>query len=175
MKLPLIYYGNPILRKKAALVEEINDDIRQLIEDMRDTMRAADGIGIAAPQVNRSLAIFFTCAPIRMPDDKWGQGVERLYINPKILWHSNEGWITSEGCLSIPKVYGDVPRPLVIRVEYMNLEGQIERAELSEYEARCFMHENDHINGTLFIDRITPEERKEIEPKLREVKKKYSK
>ena len=88
-------------------------------------------------------------------------GVERVFINPKILSYSDEIVTLSEGCVSIPKLYGHVTRPLKIVVEAMDLEGKTFTQEFFDYEARCIMHENDHINGKLFIDRLSHQERQD--------------
>lgn len=175
MILPLAYYGNPILRKKGARVEGIDDALRKLINDMVDTMNKYDGVGIAAPQVNHSLALFVTNAPKEGPDDTWLQGEVRVFINPKILEVNDELNIHSEGCLSIPKLYLDIERPTRVKVEYTNVNGERLTQEFSGYEARVILHENDHINGVLFIDRIKGKIRKEIEPKLRLIKDKHGK
>ncbi len=176
MKLPIAYYGDPILRKKGARVEEINDEIRQLVADMIETMDDKDGIGLAAPQVHRSLALFITRAPIppKAEDEEWTSAPLRVFINPKISDPTPEGWETSEGCLSIPGVYAPVTRPWKVKVEATNLEGERFEEEFSGYEARVIMHENDHINGVLFIDRVLGRLRQELDPKLREIKKRYS-
>jgi peptide deformylase len=175
MKLPLAYYGNPILRKKAALVEEINEEIHQLVQDMIETMEVENGIGIAAPQVQRSLAIFITQIPIEgAEEDSFLPGEIHVFINPRLLKISEETWESSEGCLSIPKLNGQVERPIKIAFEALNLEGKKFSGELVGLEARAFLHENDHINGVLYIDRIKGKARQEIEPKLREIKKLYS-
>ena len=174
MKLPLAYYGNPILRKKGKFVSEIDNTIKQLVADMIETMEESDGIGIAAPQVHQSLAIFITQTPIPAPDDKWDKGETKIFINPKILSRGDEEFISSEGCLSIPKVYGDISRPWKISVEYTDLNGVRQVEEFEGLAARIFMHENDHINGTLFIDRMDSQSRQEIESQLKEIKKKFS-
>lgn len=174
MKLPLTYYGNPILRKKCERINEITDEIRSFAQDMIETMNAHDGLGIAAPQVNRSLAIFITNVPIQKGPDEWEPGRIRVFINPKILSYSQEVAAKSEGCLSIPATYGTVARPVTITVEALDLDGKTFVEEFSDLEARAIMHENDHINGVLFIDRIHGKERKELESRLREVKKKYA-
>lgn len=173
MRLPLAYYGDPVLRKKGNRVNEINDELRQLVDDMIETVKAENGIGLAAPQVHQSLALFITHVPIKQTDETWDEGPFKVFLNPKILSYSNEFWTSSEGCLSIPKLYGDVERPIKIVVEYTDMEGNRITEEFSGLEARCVMHENDHINGTLFIDRISSKARKEMEPSLREIKKKY--
>lgn len=176
MKLPLAYYGNPILRKKTTQVEEINQEIRNFIDDMIETVQAVKGIGLAAPQVSRSLAIFLIRPPIRDEVNRsWNYGPIQIFINPKIIAYSEEQNEDDEACLSIPGLSaGPVPRPSKIQVETTELDGTRVVKEFSGFEARMVMHENDHINGVLFIDRIKGKERQEIEPALREIKKKYA-
>lgn len=174
MKLPLAYFGNPILRKKCERVNEITPDIRQFVADMEETMIAHDGIGLAAPQVHRSLAIFITCVPIQLSNEREAPGQLRVFINPKILEYSEEEWVRGEGCLSIPGIYGSVIRPEHIKVEAMDLDGKTFVQEFRGLEARAIMHENDHINGVLFIDRVRGKERQLLEQPLKEIKKKFS-
>jgi peptide deformylase len=174
MKLPLAYYGNPILRKKGAKVESITDEIRSLVSDMIETMNESNGIGIAAPQVHRSLALFITSPPVEGQDGVYHPGTPKVYINPMIIAHGDDSWVHDEACLSIPKVRGEVERPKMIKIQAMDLNGVIFEEELYGWDARVFLHENDHINGVLFIDRIKGKKRKEMEPSLREIKKKYN-
>lgn len=173
MKLPLAYYGEPILRKKCQRVEHIDDEIKQFIKDLEETMLFHDGAGLAAPQIHRSLAIFLTNIPKQIGPDEWAPAPIRLFINPKILKYSDEEWLRGEGCLSIPNVFAPVYRPMHITVEATDLEGNRFVEDFSGLQARAIMHENDHINGVLFIDRIRGKERQEIEAELRAVKKKY--
>lgn len=174
MKLPLAYYGNPILRKKALQVKEITAEIRQLVSDMIETMDAEKGIGIAAPQVHQSLAIFITRAPVKQEDDTWVDGpLVRVYINPKIVGYSSELEADSEGCLSIPKLHGEVVRPLKISLQATDLEGNTFVEDHQDLNARIIMHENDHLNGVLFIDRMHGKERKELESKLQKIKQQF--
>jgi len=173
MLLPLAYYGNPILRKKCRRVEHFDVSLKQLIKDMEETMHAHDGIGLAAPQVKADLALFVTQVPVETGPDTTSPGRFRVFINPKILEHSDEEWLRGEACLSIPKVFGTVSRPMRIKVEATDIDGKTFIEEFSGLEARAIMHENDHINGVLFIDRVKGKERQEIEAELREVKKKY--
>lgn len=168
----LAYYDHPILRKKVKPVEVIDDEIRQLISDMHETMYHHDGGGLAAPQIFVSLAIFFTCIPYKDEAGNW-QKKDHLFINPKILAVSKETWVHSEGCLSIPNLEVDVERPVAIRIEATDLERDRFQQDLQGWEARVFMHENDHLNGVLSIDRVKGKQRKEIEPILRFIKKKY--
>lgn len=170
MKLPLTYYGSPILRKKVAPIKEITEEIRQLASDMVETMRAYDGIGLAAPQIGKSISIFVTEVPIEVPQgdgtSNWVPGEVRVYINPKIVQYSEEKWIRGEGCLSIPGVFGEVERPVQIVVEATDIEGKKFQEEQSWLTARAIMHENDHLNGVLFFDRMHGEKRKEIDVEL---------
>lgn len=175
MKLELAYYGDPVLRKKATRIEGIDDDLRQLVQDMIETMEAFNGVGLAAPQVSRPIAIFLAKIDILGPDGKWTPGHLRVCINPKILRVSEEEWEWSDGCLSIPNLWRNITRPIAIDVEYTNLEGERIQESLFGSEAWCFMHENDHLNGVLWIDRLKGKARQEIEPFLREIKQKYSK
>lgn len=174
MKLPLTYYGNPVLRKKAAKVEKINDDVRTLVHDMIETMEAHNGLGLAAPQVNRSLAIFIIQVPIQNPDETFTPGPLKVFINPKIIAYSEETWDYVEGCLSIPGVYENVTRPYKVTITALNLDGEEFTEDFTELEAHAVMHENDHINGVLFIDRLPPKKKKEMETPLRNIKKKLN-
>jgi peptide deformylase len=176
MKLPLTYYGDPILRKKGEKVKEINDEIREFINNMIDTMvESNNSVGLSAPQVNRSLAIFVTCHPVKNPEGNYVPGPVKVYINPRITSHSEELWPITAGCMSIPGIYAEVRRPRYITVEAMDINGNTFTENLAELEAHIVLHENDHCNGVLFIDRIRGKAREELEPKLREVKKKYCK
>lgn len=174
MKLKLAYYGNPILRQKAEPVEKITDETRELISKMFEMMDIENGIGLAAPQVNLSLRIFIMQVPIQNEDESWEPGVKRVFINPTILSFSDECDIREEGCLSIPKLVGEVIRPIEVTVEALDQDGKKFTDTFYELEARCILHENDHINGKLFIDRMDKNDRKKLEKALRDIKSKYS-
>ncbi len=174
MKLPLSYYGNPILRQKVKRIDLIDDDLRQLAIDMQDTVIAYNGVGLAAPQIGLSIAIFITLIPRYLDDETMVPGELRVYINPKILEYSQELWPCQEGCLSIPKFWDIVERPLKVKVQATDLNGHTFTEELEGYDAHVIMHENDHLNGVLFIDRLPPKRRKELDGFLKEVKKKYA-
>jgi peptide deformylase len=175
MKLPLAYFGDPVLRKKGAPVSEITSEIRQLIQDMAETMEANDGCGLAAPQVHQSLALFITCIPHYDENDKKVHpGELRVFINPKIVAYTPEEWACEEGCLSIPGVRAVVSRPLKVIIQATDLDGKEFVEEFVGFDAHVILHENDHINGVLYIDRLSPKKKKELEPRLREIKKKFS-
>ena len=176
MLLELAYYGDPVLRKKTTTVAEITEEVRKTVADMVETMYEKNGIGLSANQVFITHSIFITCAPI--PDEnfeKWLPGKLKIFINPKLSNPSQEIWEQDEGCISIPGIYGEVTRPWKITVEYMDLDGKTQKEEFEGMEARVIMHENDHINGVLYIDRMFGKKRQELEHKLKDIKKKYSK
>ena len=171
MKLPIAYYGESILRKKTEPVVKIDQTIRQLVEDMAETMEANDGCGLAAPQVHQSLSLFITCIPRYVDEDTVLPGELRVFINPKIVSYSQEVWPCTEGCLSIPGLRETVVRPLKVTIEATNLENITFVDEFVGFDAHVIMHENDHINGVLYIDRLPPRRKKEIQGYLREIKK----
>jgi peptide deformylase len=174
VKLQICYYGNPILRKKSEPITEITDEIRQLAADMVDTFDNNDGIGLSAIQVGKPIRMFVLRRYIHQPDDKWTVSEPIVYINPKILERSDETWMNEEGCLSVPKIYLPVERPLRVKVESTKLDGTKVIEEFEGINARVILHENDHINGVLFIDRVDDKYLKPVEGKLREMKKKHS-
>jgi len=147
--------GHPVLRTEAArVVLPASETIRALVNDMLETMRDANGVGIAAPQVYESSAIFIVAS---RPNPRYPEAPAmepEVVINPEILERSEamvKGW---EGCLSIPGLRGNVPRHQRIRVRYQTLEGdQVER-EFSDFVARVFQHEDDHLHGLVFLDRL---------------------
>lgn len=175
MKLPLAYYGNPILRKKCKPVAIVDEEILQLVRDMEETLVAHDGCGIAAPQVFKDLALFLIKDVHQNEAKEWVYDPTRVYINPKILGYTEEVWTCKESCLSLPKMSGAVTRPVAIKIEATDLNGNRFVEELTGLHARIFLHENDHINGVLYIDRVKGEEREGLEPRLRKIKQEYSK
>lgn len=172
MLLPLAYYGDPVLRKKGALIQEVNEEIKTLVQNMVDTLHEKNGLGLAAPQVHHSLALFMIQIPLQDPqdEDKFLPGELIVFINPKILKVSQEKWPFQEGCLSIPNVYEDVERPVSLIIEYTDLEGNRLVKEFGGMQARVIMHENDHINGVLFIDRIHGKKKQRVEKQIRSLK-----
>ena len=175
MLLPIRYYGDPILRKKCKKVTEITEEIRQLVADMIETMDQSDGIGIAAPQVGHDLSLFVLRNYIEDEKGEFRISDEVLvFINPEICYVSKETVIEEEGCLSLPKLKALVSRPEKVVIEATNLNGQRFKEELQGYNARVRLHENDHINGVLFVDRLDSRERKRVAPVLQEIKKKRS-
>jgi len=163
-------YGDPLLRKQSARIEEIDDCIRRLSDDMLETMHEAGGIGLAAPQVGVSKMLFIADWS-KLPDDNdpMKDAGFVVYINPAIHTASDRILMQEEGCLSLPEVTAEVPRPDSIEISYQNLDGIEEREELTDYHARVFQHEYDHLRGILFIDRIDKKERAKIKSKLQDI------
>ncbi len=174
MVLPLVYYGNPLLRKKSEEIKEITNDIKNLVLEMTKTMDAKNGVGLAAIQIGKPIRLFII-RPVT--EDRNGEvvlGKVEVYINPKITNPSKETEKLVEGCLSIPGLHMDVERPKMIHIEAIDLNGKKVAKDISGFKARELMHENDHLNGVLFIDRIASNKKKEIEKELRQIKKKYN-
>jgi len=146
--------GHPVLRRVAEPVEEIDDAVRELVEDLFATSREANGAGIAAPQIHVSRRVFilsirptprYPHAPTMEPT---------AVINPEILWVSDEREKDWEGCLSVPGIRGLVPRPTAIRVRYLGLDGEIVERAFEGFAARVFLHENDHLEGLTWLDHV---------------------
>lgn len=136
--------GDEVLRKVAEPVAEVNDEIRELINGMYEAMEAAEGVGLAGPQVGHSLRLFVAKA-----DDD----VRRAFINPQLIATSEEIGDYDEGCLSLPKVYETIRRPVRVTVQALNEQGKPFTIEADGLLARIIQHEIDHLNGILFIDR----------------------
>lgn len=168
--LSLAYYGDPILTEVAVPVEEITEDIKELVEKMIATMHASPGMGLAAPQVFRSIRLFIAQPPIEVSPGKFETGPLEVYINPKLSEASSETWDNEEGCLSIPAIRSVVSRPKEVTLEYTNLKGEQIVKTISGWEARVIMHEKDHLDGVLFTHRLDKKERRELEDRLRRLK-----
>jgi len=174
MKRPLCYYGNPILRKKCQTVDKITPEIRQLVLDMIEIMDASNGVGLAANQAGALHRLFVIRPEIKNEKGEFALGAPEVYINPVLSKPTEEKDVMNEGCLSFPGLHLEVVRPYGIHIEALNLEGEKISEDVYGFKAREIMHENDHLNGTVFVDRVTDLVKKEIEPFLRNLKKKYS-
>ena len=158
-------YGSEVLRKVAEPVEEINDEIRQIVNDMLDTLYASDGVGIAAPQIGISKRIIVVDT-----DPSNASSKPIVLINPEIV--EKDGAIAAEeGCLSVPEVRGDVKRYERVVIEGIDLDGKRIKVEGTDLLARVFQHEIDHINGTLFIDYLSKLKQQLLKNRLRKIEK----
>ena len=166
--LPVIIIGHSTLRKIAEPVTEFNEALRVFAENMIETMQINEGIGLAAPQVNVSKRMFVIDKELINED--WSA---QAYINPEIL-NSEGSDKYEEGCLSIPGIRADVIRPYRVSVRYKTLDGKDVEEELEGLLGRVFQHEYDHLQGVLFIDKISPLQKKLLEPKLKELQGAYT-
>jgi peptide deformylase len=161
---PILEYPDPKLREKALPVTTINDELRKLVEDMAETMYAAPGVGLAAPQVGVSLRVFV----IDTADENESSKL-RAFINPEILERrGTKSW--KEGCLSFPGVAEDIKRAEYVRVKALSVDGQPFELEADGLLAVAVQHENDHLDGVLMIDKVGPIQRRRIGRKLAEHK-----
>jgi peptide deformylase len=173
MKLPVSIYDAEVLRKRALPVDEITPKIVKLAHDMIETMVESNGVGLAAPQVGKLLRIFIIRDEKLESDGSYSLGDPEVIINPHLSKPSAEKISMLEGCLSLPGLHVEVIRPKSIHLRYQNLKGEWIEEALTDFRARVTMHENDHLNGVLTIDRLDKRERKKIEPHLLAIKKKY--
>lgn len=145
--------GEDVLSQKAEPVKDFSDSLKTLALDMIETMHKADGVGLAAPQVGLSLRMFVTHVP---EDDA------RVFVNPQILFTSQDTDKAEEGCLSLPGVWGEVERSRAVTVQAWNEKGKPFTIEATGYLARCIQHEYDHLDGKLFVDRMSEDKRERM-------------
>ena len=172
--LPIYVVPHPVLKRVAEPVSKITDDHRKLVENMLDTMYAAPGIGLAAPQIGESLRILVLDVDQpraenedeELPVEK-RRGKPQVFINPVVLWSSEEMNVYDEGCLSIPGQYAEVERPKIVRVKAIDQHGKEFEAEADGLFATCLQHEIDHLNGILFTDHLSSLKRDMVMRKLK--------
>jgi len=183
MILPIVAYGTPVLRKVAVDIPKDYPQLQQLIADMYETMYASLGVGIAAPQVGKSLRLFLVdTSPFvsgeRDEEDEFTEeerkqleNLKKTFINAKMIAEEGEEWIFNEGCLSIPKIREDVSRKPKIRIQYYDEQFNFFDETYEGIAARVIQHEYDHIEGKLFTDRINPLRRRLLTGKLNDISK----
>lgn len=169
MVVPIILYGSPVLRKYSAEVTE-EDNIQKYADDLFSTIRKAEGIGLAAPQINL-LKRVFVIDTTPLDDDLTTEKFTGIFINPEIIHKNSKNIIYREGCLSIPGIFEEVYRPGKIAVRYQDLQLKFHEEELEGIKARIFQHEYDHLEGILFIDKINILRKKILSGKLNRIKK----
>ena len=147
---PILTAPDPRLQAVSTDVETVDGEIRALVDDMIDSMYAADGIGLAAIQIGVAKRVLVIDL-----DQKEGTKNAIAYINPKIIWASDEMAVFEEGCLSVPEIWDDVERPARITCEYLDRDGKKQVLEADGLLATCLQHEMDHLNGVLFIDHLS--------------------
>ena len=179
MILPIVAYGHPVLRKRATDITADYPQLEKLIADMWETLYNSNGVGLAAPQINRDIRLFLVDT-LQMfenmeadekadyPEDN---GIKSVFINAKILKLDGDEWPYNEGCLSIPKIREDVYRNESVTINYLDENFQSHTQSFTGLSARVILHEYDHIEGKLFIDHISALKRKRMKGKLTDISK----
>jgi len=178
MTLPIVAYGAAVLRKVGEPINADYPNLTKLIEDMWETMYDSNGVGLAAPQINRAIRLFVMDSQQIFknaePEDATypdAPGIKRVFINAEIIELSGNEWVYNEGCLSIPKIREDVLRHEKVTLKYMD-ENFVEHTDTFDgMTARVILHEYDHIEGKLFIDYIKPLRKKMLQGKLNDIHK----
>ena len=177
---PIVAYGDPVLKKEAEEIEKDYPELDKLIEDMFETMYAASGVGLAAPQIGKSIRLFIVDGSPFAEDDEEGeedpkaQGMEnfkKVFINPIIEEEHGEEWGFNEGCLSIPKIREEVFRKERVVISYYDENWELKEETYEGYAARIIQHEYDHVDGILFTDHLSPLKKRLLTKKLQNISK----
>ena len=177
MILPIIAYGDPLLKRESVEIEKDYPMLRELISDMFETMYNAKGVGLAAPQIGKNIRLFivdgspFADEEGEEPDPR-AQGIEnfkKVFINPIIEEESGTKWAFQEGCLSIPSIRENVSRKEAVTISYYDENWNLKEEKYTGYQARIIQHEYDHIEGILFTDLLAPLKRKMVQKKLKNI------
>jgi peptide deformylase len=166
---PIIMYGDPVLRQRAKDIEP-GTDIRQLVADMVDTMHAASGIGLAAPQIGKSIRLFVVDGS-GLEDEPDMENFKKAFVNPQIINEDGTPWEFEEGCLSIPNIREKISRKEKIKIRYHDEDWNLHEEEYDGMKARIIQHEYDHIEGKLFVDYLTPLKKRLLKGKLADISK----
>ena len=179
MTLPIVAFGNPVLRKIAEDITPDYPDLKKFIENMWETMYSSKGVGLAAPQVNKAIRVFVMDSKQifeNQDDEDKGKytdepGIRKVFINPKIVELSGNEWAYNEGCLSIPKIREDVYRPEAVLLEYLDSTFTPQKELFTGLTSRIIQHEYDHLEGKLFIDYLKPLRKKMLQGKINDISK----
>ncbi|MGV6862199.1 MAG: peptide deformylase [Putridiphycobacter sp.] len=175
MILPIVAYGDPVLKKMGEEIDEDYKDLNVLIENMFETMYEASGVGLAAPQIGKSIRLFVVDAsPFAEVEegeepDPMAEGLDgfkKVFINPIIEEEEGDEWAFAEGCLSIPKIREEVYRKPTIKISYFDENWEFKEEEYDGYAARIIQHEYDHVEGVLFTDHLSPLKKRMLKKKL---------
>ncbi len=172
MILPIYAYGQPVLKKKATDIDASYPELKELIENMWETMYHADGVGLAAPQVGLPIRMFVvdTEQVERKKPEITDAGIKKVFFNAQILEETGKPWSYEEGCLSIPRIHGEVERPDQIRMKWQDENFEHHEAVFTGINARVIQHEYDHIEGVLFVERLKPLKKRLIQRKLEDIR-----
>lgn len=180
MILPIVAYGDPVLKREAEEIDENYEGLKELIANMFETMYDANGVGLAAPQIGKSIRLFIVDAsPFAEVEEgeeedplaKGCEGFKKVFINPIIEEETGEEWPFNEGCLSIPKIREEVFRKEKILVTYFDENFKFHEEEFEGYAARVIQHEYDHVEGILFTDHLSPLKKRLLKKKLTNISK----
>lgn len=171
MVLPITAYGHPVLRKVASEIDKAYPQLDELIENMYETMYATRGVGLAAPQVNKSIRLLVLDATPYADEDPAAKDFKRVMINPKIIEESGDEWSFNEGCLSIPDIREDVERKPNIRIQYYDGDWNFHDETFEGVMGRIIQHEYDHLEGVLFVDKISSIRKMLLKRKLADISK----
>jgi len=178
MILPIVAYGDPVLRKVGKEIDANYPDLEKLISNMKETMYNASGVGLAAPQIGKAIRLFIIDASPFAEDEDLSEkeretlkNFNRVFINAKILKEEGSEWVFNEGCLSIPNIREDVFRQPKVTIEYQDEDFKTHTEVLDGLAARVFQHEYDHIEGILFTDKLSTLKKRIIKKKLENISK----
>jgi peptide deformylase len=171
MTYPIVIYGHPVLRKVAAEINKDFPDLNQLVNDLFETMYNSEGLGLAAPQIGKSIRIFVIDGTPAAEDEPSLADFKKVFINAHISERCGELQPMNEGCLSIPNLREEVMRESHIRISYYDENWQLHDEVFDGYKARIIQHEYDHLDGILFTDKISPLRRRLIKGKLMAISK----
>ncbi len=171
MVYPIVMYGDPILRKRAKEIEKGSLDIKAFVQDMFETMYAAHGIGLAAPQIGKGVRLFVVDGTTLDDIEEDMTGFKKVFINPVIVKEEGDKWDFEEGCLSIPNIRENVARQEKLKIRYLDEEGTPREEEYEGMKARIIQHEYDHLDGKMFVDYLTPLKKRMLKGKLTDISK----
>ncbi|MBR1626058.1 MAG: peptide deformylase [Bacteroidales bacterium] len=169
MILPIVGYGHSILRKKTQDITKDYPQIKELTENMFETMYKANGVGLAAPQVNLPISVLVIDTDVFKGSYPEGEGWKIAMINPEIIESSSDTWAFEEGCLSVPGIHEEVLRPREVKVRYFDTDFNEHEEILSGIRARVFQHEFDHLQGKVFVERLSNIKRAFLKKKLKDI------
>ena len=171
MVLPIVAYGDPVLRKKGEDITKDYPGLEKLIDDMFETMEKAKGVGLAAPQINKAIRLFVVDSNRMYDEGEESEGIREVFINAQIVEESGKEWPYEEGCLSIPGIREDVYREEKVKIKYVDRDFKAHEKTFTGLTARVIQHEYDHIEGKLFIDHLKPLKKSLLKGRLEKISK----
>ncbi len=171
MVLPIVAYGDPVLRKKGEDITKDYPGLEKLIDDMFETMEKAKGVGLAAPQINKAIRLFVVDSNRMYDEGEESEGIREVFINAQVIEESGKEWPYEEGCLSIPGIREDVYREEKVKIKYLDRDFKAHEKTFTGLTARVIQHEYDHIEGKLFIDHLKPLKKSLLKGRLEKISK----